>query len=87
MAQQAIGQLFALGPQLGHGAAQVDGVPEDDGRDRQIQARRPVALVFEGAVPDLALAMEKQRAGQRVAGLAFIEAGVAPAPQRRIGRA
>jgi hypothetical protein len=38
--------------------AEVDGVPEDDGGDREVQAGGTVALVFEGAVPDLAVTME-----------------------------
>ena len=30
-----------------------DGVPEDDGDDREVEAGGTVALVFEGAVPDI----------------------------------
>jgi hypothetical protein len=37
------------------------GVPEDDGGDREVEARGTVAPVFEGAVADLAVTMEKQR--------------------------
>jgi hypothetical protein len=56
--------------------AEVDGVPKEDGGDREVEARGTVALVFEGAVPDLAVTMEKQGAGERVPGLAFIEPGI-----------
>jgi hypothetical protein len=55
--------------------AQVDAVPKDHGGDREVEARGTVALVLEGAVPDLAVTMEKQGAGKRVSGLAFIEPG------------
>ena len=53
----------SLDAKLGDGAAEIDGVPEGDGGDREVETRGPVALVFEGAVPDLAVTMEKQDAG------------------------
>ena len=40
-----------------------DGVPEDDGGDREVEAGGTVALVFEGAVPDLPVTMDKHGAG------------------------
>ena len=58
--QQRVGQNFALDAKLGDGAAEIDGVPEGDGGDREVETRGPIALVFEGAVPDLAVTMEKQ---------------------------
>src|ERR1700741_5199337 len=82
--EQRVGQNFALGAKLGDGAAEIDGVPEGDGGDREVETRGPVALVFEGVVPDIAVTMEKQGAGQRVAGIAFIEPSVGTAPERRI---
>ena len=63
VAEQRIGQSFALGAKLGDGVAEIDGVPEGDGGDREVESRGPVALVFESAVPDLAVTMEKQGAG------------------------
>ena len=62
------------------GAAEIDGVPKGDGGDREVETRGPVALIFEGAVPDLAVTMEKQGTGQRVSGLAFVEPSVGTAP-------
>jgi hypothetical protein len=56
--EQLVGQGFGLGTKLGNGVAEVDGVPEDDGGDREVEAGGTVALVFEGAVPDLAVTME-----------------------------
>jgi hypothetical protein len=58
--QQRVGQNFALDAKLGDGAAEIDGVPEGDGGDREVETRGPVALIFEGPVSDLAVTMEKQ---------------------------
>ena len=80
MGQQRVGQNFALDAKLGDGVGEIDGVPEGDGGDRKVETRGPVALIFEGAVPDLAVTMEKQGTGQRVSGLAFVEPSVGTAP-------
>ena len=61
--EQLIGRSFGLGAKLGDGVVEVDGVPEDDGGDREVEAGGTVALVFEGAVPDLPVTMDKQGAG------------------------
>jgi hypothetical protein len=45
--QQRVGQNFALDAKLGDGAAEIDGVPEGDGGDREVETRGPVALIFE----------------------------------------
>ena len=63
MGEQRIGQSFAFGAKLGDGVAEIDGIPEGDGGDREVETRGPIALVFEGAVPDLAVTMEKQGTG------------------------
>ena len=52
-ASQLIERSFGLGAKLGDGVVEVDGVPEDDGGDREVEAGGTVALVFEGAVPDI----------------------------------
>jgi hypothetical protein len=57
--EQRVGQKFALDAKLGDGAAEIDGVPEGDGGDREVETRGPVALIFQGAVADLAVTMEK----------------------------
>ena len=82
--EKCVEQKFALGAKLGDGAAEIDGVPEGDGGDREVETRGPVALIFEGAVADPAVTMEKQGPGQRVSDLAFIEPTVGTAPERRI---
>src|SRR6476660_7634095 len=58
--EESVGQKFALSAKLGDGAAEIDGVPEGDGGNREVQTRGPVALIFEGAVPDLAVTMENR---------------------------
>jgi hypothetical protein len=78
--QQRVRQNFALDSKLGDGAAEIDGVPEGDSGDREIETRGPVALIFEGAVANLAVTMEKQGTGQRVSGPAFVEPSVGTAP-------
>ena len=55
MGEQLVRQRFALSTELCNGAAEVDGVPEDDGHDREVEAGGTVALIFEGAVPTRAL--------------------------------
>jgi hypothetical protein len=47
-AEKRVGQKFALSAKLGDGAAEIDGVPEGDGGDREVETRGPVALIFEG---------------------------------------
>jgi hypothetical protein len=51
MGEKRVGQKFALSAKLGDGAAEIDGVSEGDGGDREVETRGPVALIFEGAVP------------------------------------
>ena len=70
--------------QGGDGAFQVDGVPEDDGSDDQIETARPIALVFEAAVAQVALPVEEDRAGKSVPGFAFIEANLDTSAQLRV---
>ena len=48
---QLIGRSFGLGAKLGDGVVEVDGVPEDDGGDREVEAGGTVALVFEECGP------------------------------------
>jgi hypothetical protein len=45
--EQLVGQSFGLGAKLGNGVAEVDGVPEGDGGDREVEAGGTVALWHE----------------------------------------
>ena len=51
MGEQLIGRSFGLGPKLGDGVGEVDGVPEDDGGDREVETGGTVALVFRRCGP------------------------------------
>jgi hypothetical protein len=78
MGEQLVADNLPLEAQFGNGAAEIDGVPEDDSRDGEIEARRPVSLVFERPVPDFAEAMKEHRPGERVARLALVDSRPAP---------
>lgn len=56
MGDEFVGNDFAAGTQFVDGASEIHGVPENDGGDREIEARGAVALVLEGAVAYLASA-------------------------------
>ena len=82
--EQLIADDLAAGTQLVNGAPEIDGVPEDDGRNGQIEAGSPVSLIFESSVADFSETMKEHRPGERVARFALVEAGICPSPQRRI---
>ena len=76
-----VGHCLATGAQFLHGAPEIDGVPEDDGGDGEIEAGRAVTLVFKGSVADFAEPVKEYRSGKGVPRLALVEAGVRPPPQ------
>ena len=63
MSEKLVWDDFSARTQLIDGATEIDGIPEDDGGDREVETGGAVALVFEGVVADLAVPMEKQGAG------------------------
>ena len=73
MPQQILVDLPALAPQLRVGHLQVLRVPEDDGRDQQVEPGGAEELVLKAAVVDLAEPAEIDGAGQRVARFALVE--------------
>ena len=81
MGEKLVGNNFTSQTQLVDGATEIDGVPEDNGGDGEIEAGGAVALVFEGPVADFAEAMKEHGARQRVPRFAFVEAGVGPPAQ------
>jgi hypothetical protein len=81
MGKEIIGDGRAEGTGVLDGTVQVDRVPMDDGGGDEAQAGRTKALVLECPVSNFALAMEKHRTSERVAGLAFVEARVAALAQ------
>jgi hypothetical protein len=76
MGEKIVGDGFAARAQLIDGAAEVDGVPEDDRSDREVEARGAVALIFEGAVADFAKTMKEHGSLESVVRLAFVEARI-----------
>ena len=68
-------------PQRLHGPFQVDRVPQHDGGHHPIEAAGAIALVLEAAVADFAQPVHEHGAGQRVPGLALVQAGLRAAPQ------
>ena len=67
--------------QMVQGALQVDGVPQDDGGNQQIEAARPIALVFVGTVPDFPESVEEHGPSQRVLLLDLVEPDLAATAQ------
>jgi hypothetical protein len=51
--------IISVGAQFGNSAPEINGVPEDDSRDGEIEARSPVPLIFEGEVTDFAETVEE----------------------------
>ena len=84
MSKQGIADDLALRARLIDGAPKIDGIPEDDGCDGEIEARGPVSLIFKGPITDFTEAVEKHSPGESVFRLAFIEHGMRPPPQRRV---
>jgi len=81
MGEKLVGDGFATGARFIDGAPETDGVPKDDRGNREIDTRDAVALIFKCAVSDFAEMMEEHRPCERVAGLAFVEAGVGAVAQ------
>ena len=85
MRQEFILSKVALSPQLPDGAVEIDGVPMHDRRGDEAEAGRAEALVLEGPVADLTLAMEEDGAAQGIARLAFVQPGMTALAQGGIG--
>ena len=52
--------------QGGNRTVQIAGVPQDDGRDEEVEAGRAMLLVFEGPVADFAEPMKEDGPRQTV---------------------
>ena len=73
--------MVPLLSQVIDGPLQVGRIPKNDGGGEQVQTARAMALVFIGAVKDLAEPIEKYGAAEHVLLLALIESNVAATPQ------
>jgi hypothetical protein len=78
------GNYFSTRAQFIEGAPEINGILEDDGGDGEVEARGPVALVFEGTVADFTEAMKEHGAREGVARLALVETCVGPPAQSRV---
>ena len=60
-------------PQCIDSTIEIDGVPQYDSKDDQVEAARAITLVFEGSIAKFALAVKEDRPGQCVSGFALVE--------------
>ena len=86
MGEEIIRNGHALGTQVLDGLTEIDGVPVDNGGGDEAEPGGPEALVFEGAVPDFALAMEEHGTAQGIAGFSLVEPGMAALTQGWVGQ-
>src|SRR5437588_4085577 len=61
--------------------SQVDRVPQDNRRHYQIQSAGSMALIFVGAIADLAQAVGEDRSCQPIARFTFVEPHLHPSAQ------
>ena len=81
VANDVVRQVVSFGPQALDDTGQVNGVPQDDGADHQVEAGSAESLALEGAVADFAALVEEDCPGQLVAGLALVQPGPAAVAQ------
>ena len=67
--------------QVVHGALQVDGVPQDDGGDQQIETTCSIALILIGTIADFPESVEEHGPSQSVMLLALVEPDMAATAQ------
>lgn len=84
--QEPVRDVDTLSSQMIDGAAEIDGVPEDDSRGDEVEPGRPMPLVLEGAVAQLAEAVEEYGSRERIAGLSLIEVRAGATPKLWIVR-
>src|SRR3546814_12698088 len=53
---------------------EIASVPQDDGGDEQVEAGGAISLAFEPPITQFAELVKEERAGERVAGFALVEA-------------
>src|SRR5437867_8573500 len=83
MHEQLVRHDRPAGSECFRGLFEVDGIPEHDRGDDEVQATGTETLVIESAILDHSTAVEAHRAAQRVLGLALVQAnGYAAALER-----
>jgi hypothetical protein len=66
MGEQGVGHVDAAVTQMAGGAVEIDCVPQDDGRDDEVEAGGAVSLVLEGAVAKLATGSSQLNGSSRI---------------------
>lgn len=79
--EQFVRHRSALGTQVLHSIGHVGRIPEHDGRDHQVQSRRPELLRVLATIGDAALLESADHLGQGVALFALVQAGLAALAQ------
>lgn len=75
------GGRHTLGSHVINGAAEIDGNPQNDGIDDEVEAGRPISHGFGNAVTQFAEPMEEDGVSKSVTALALVKDGVRPATQ------
>src|SRR5690349_21568276 len=81
LGEQVVLNVDALLPDEADGSALIDGVPQDDGVDDEVEPAGAVGHGFGDAVPQFAELMQEDGAGEGMAGFALIEVSVGAAAQ------
>ncbi len=76
MAELLVGDRPASSPELLGSLVEINGVPEDNGRDKQVETAGTVHLVFQRAVTQFAEAVKEDGFGKRISQFVFIRVGV-----------
>ncbi len=74
MLEQLVWHDRPAGSECFHGLFEVDGIPEHDRGNDEVQATGTETLVIESPILDHSTAVEAHRAAQRVLGLALVQA-------------
>jgi len=84
MGQQLVGNDLTLPAQYLDSSPKIDGVPEDDGGDDEVETAGAVLLAFVDSVTDTAETMKENRAREGVVGLSLIQFASGLPTQHRI---
>lgn len=61
-----------------HCPLKIDSIPQGDGRNDQVQVAGAVSLILERGIADFAESIKEHSAGERIAGLSFVQRRLAP---------
>ena len=66
--------LYAIGAEPTKTGLEMNGIPNHNGRQQEIESRRSVQLIFIGPIPHFSLSAKEEFAGERIESRAFFEA-------------